>query len=692
MKKLISGITSLALVALLSPLGTIPFAFAMSVEAGADQSVTTGDEVFIYAEAADLSGGAMGVSANINWGDATISHVEGVIGADHVSIDTSHIYATSGTYTVTIEATEYDSTYAEISTESDTLTITVSDPAVMTVDAGADQSVDNGTTVSITATAHDSLPLLQWAEFTWGDGDSDFYNAILPGDMFVMGSHLYENVTETTTFEVTVCMNDSVTTACDTVNVEVVVAVEALPDLIISDISLDEMGSLSYVITNQGEEYVYNYESVQDQLTISYPDGSEGIFDTLPYLTDLTFSQPSGYSTIDAVTFSEAGIYSVTICSDSLEAVLESSEDNNCLTEEFDFAGYGDQPEDPELPEPEPDLLPDLTISDIYLDTNNVLYYEITNLGLAYVEDYGSVVDSVVITNPDSSEFSFTSNPGLSDVTFSQPLASSTVTLNSLSETGSYSVRICTDSTGVIQEESENNNCMTATLEVAGVDESGDDQQPADDGSDTPSEDTTPAPVYGGGGTSAPASGGGSASDDSADDAADSAVYGGGALETEEDVTLASDEETLEEVCGAWAFTDIDENASYYDSIYEAWCNNIIHGRSATEFAPEDAILRGEVAKVVAGVFGYAPVSGLTETSYSDLSVDNPLAPYIESLTDAGLLEGYGDGTFHSDQAIIESEVEALVGRVMGEDVDASAYVEEDGTIKRGNFMEFILQ
>lgn len=94
----------------------------------------------------------------------------------------------------------------------------------------------------------------------------------------------------------------------------------------------------------------------------------------------------------------------------------------------------------------------------------------------------------------------------------------------------------------------------------------------------------------------------------------------------------------------------------------------------------------------MAGVFGYAPITGLTETSYTDLAIDNPLAPYIESLTAEGLLEGYDDGTFRGDQAIVESEVEALMGRVIGEEVDASAYMEKDGTIKRGYFMEFILQ
>ncbi len=1082
MKRFLSGLTALVLTVTLSPLGVVPFALAMDVEAGDTQSVILGDSVTIEAEASTLDGDATSVVGTIDWGDGTTEEVTGVIGADHVSIDSTHTYASADTYTVTVTATEYDSSMVALSTVSDTTTVEVAEFTAMTIDAGDDQSVEDGTEVTVTAVASDVDGNLEWAEFTWGDGESDFYNAIPEGETSWEGSHTYDNVTETTSYEVTVCMSDGTTTdACDTVTIEVTVtdveeevctytadayesndsieeayvlvdgdSIEAsmcvaagedhydyysielgdgetltytveyqeviyipvivllddtgadvdgeeitvtyqdqdgdevtdltdyyaengsyqgliatteytsegdatyylkfmdymvhyvtsnidgtgddviaddsalldseleyyyacetfeyslsvdiaepvlpdltvsgltyndsgtisftcanegdgdvaegtegvtqvyydgevassymwsdyggyaetsffeagdsgsafitgtvpsdvseveicidgedeveesdeenncsslsllpdlevtdiyvdeynveytavnngvtdvdvetdgarnyaytdtgestsytwsnlerggntewlqagtsqedlgafgyylsdgiyevtvcvdydddvtesdednncltetvivgdvdLPDLIISEMSLGTDGAFSYVIENQGDEYVYDYEDVDVSIDITYPDGTESELTSVPYFTDETFSQPGGYSTIDAATFSDAGTYSVTVCADSSEAVTEESEDNNCMTEEFEFAGYSSGSGSTE---PSTDY-PDLIISTIDVDDADTLYYVIENQGAGYVTDYESVEDAVAITDPSGSTSEFTSTPGASDITFSQAGGYSTITLNSLADEGTYTVTICTDTTEVVTEESEDNNCTSVDVEIGGDGDGSDDG--SDGGTDDDDDDDTPAPVYGGGaatGGSSSSSSSSSSDDDSGDD----------------DITLASDDD-IEDICGEWEFTDVSEDASYYAAIYEAWCQGIVHGRTSDAFMPEDEITRGEAAKVVAGVFGYSPVEDLTETSYIDLEVDNPLAPYIEALTADGMLEGYIDeGTFKSEQDIIESEVEALMERVTGgEDVDVSEYVEENGTIKRGNFMEFILQ
>ena len=450
-----------------------------------------------------------------------------------------------------------------------------------------------------------------------------------------------------------------------------------LPDLVISEIAVDEMGFLSYVIANQSPGVVIGYQDVVNSVEITYPDGTVVELESSVGLVESDFAEPYGESTVDSATLMDAGTYSVTVCADSSEAVLEESEDNNCMTSEFEFAGYESS-------------LPDLSITQVELDDMGSLSYRLDNLDAGYVSDYESVVDSIFITYPDGSLLEVTSTPGLIvSPAFAEGYGYLVMEdVATVIDAGTYSFEVCTDAFGSILESNEDNNCMTSEFEFAGyeTEESTDDSGSSSSSSSSSSD----APVYGGGAAS---SGGGSRySDSSSSDSEEDVVYGGGAAGEEvvgDEVILSSEEE----VCGELPFLDVDGEAPYFDSIYDAWCNGIVHGRTSTSFAPEDLILRGEVAKVVAGVFGYAPIDGLTEVSYVDIDSFEPLAPYIEALTEVGILEGYTDtGMFRPHQAITIDEIKALMRRLVGEDVDLSEYSEDGVHVTRGMFMDFILR
>ena len=141
-------------------------------------------------------------------------------------------------------------------------------------------------------------------------------------------------------------------------------------------------------------------------------------------------------------------------------------------------------------------------------------------------------------------------------------------------------------------------------------------------------------------------------------------------------------------------FTDVNPNASYYDAIYNAWCKEIVDGRTPTMFTPSDQILRGEVAKVVALTFGYPPVTSLDWTPYTDVDPSQDLSPYVLVLNQVGLLEGYEneEGGFDFDEAMTVSDIETLIERIVGGSVDLSAYSDNGSTVSRGRFIEFMDQ
>ena len=114
---------------------------APTVEAGPNQSVNEGVSVSFTGSFSDPAGTADTYTVKWNFGDGSPE----VIG----TLTPSHTYADNGIYTVTLTVTDDDGGVG-----SDTLTVTVSN-VVPTVEAGPNQSVNEGVSVSFTGSFSD---------------------------------------------------------------------------------------------------------------------------------------------------------------------------------------------------------------------------------------------------------------------------------------------------------------------------------------------------------------------------------------------------------------------------------------------------------------------------------------------------------------------------------------------------------
>jgi PKD repeat protein len=171
------------------------------VEAGADQTVNEGDIVDLDPATFTDPGTADTHTATVDWGDGTPPE-PGVVDEAHGSgtVAGSHVYADNGVYTVTVTVTDDDG-----ASDSDTLTMTVANVAPV-VEAGADQTVDEGDTVSLdpatfvdpgTADAHT-------ATVDWGDGTPPEPGVVDEAAGTVSGDHVYaDNGVCTVTVSVT---------------------------------------------------------------------------------------------------------------------------------------------------------------------------------------------------------------------------------------------------------------------------------------------------------------------------------------------------------------------------------------------------------------------------------------------------------------------------------------------------------
>jgi len=103
-------------------------------------------------------------------------------------------------------------------------------------------------------------------------------------------------------------------------------------------------------------------------------------------------------------------------------------------------------------------------------------------------------------------------------------------------------------------------------------------------------------------------------------------------------------------------FADVDTSNIFKSYIEYLAARSIIKGYDGGMFYPNNYLTRGEAVKIILVATGSTDLSPIDETSFSDLSPENPLAPYIEEAYFYNIVRGYGDYTFKPDEPVLRQE------------------------------------
>lgn len=111
----------------------------------------------------------------------------------------------------------------------------------------------------------------------------------------------------------------------------------------------------------------------------------------------------------------------------------------------------------------------------------------------------------------------------------------------------------------------------------------------------------------------------------------------------------------------------------------------IINGVSETTFGLKDEMNRAQFAKVAALVMGLDINMDLHQSSFIDVSKDDPAngyaLPYIEALKAAGVTDGYSEGTYNPAGKVSKEQLATFLIRVLGKDADAKSKTYTDKTV-----------
>jgi len=290
--------------------------------------------------------------------------------------------------------------------------------------------------------------------------------------------------------------------------------------------------------------------------------------------------------------------------------------------------------------------------------------YTVENLGTVSVGAANNTVAGFTSVDQDGAEFILYDWTELGNFGFLRFDNDSTFPVVELTNDNSLladvlSFEFCVDTTNTVLESNEEDNCLSFDnpFFVAPVEE-------------TPVPEVPAAPASSGAGFVAQQN-----SDVTVEDISADVI-----LSTEEVAT-----------CGTLPFVDVAAEDISYSSIYHLWCEGVVHGRDATHYVPADPLRRDEASKITARLFGYAAFAyvetpELSMTSFMDLSTVEPLAYYVQILTDNDFFYTEKNlGVFRPHDQITYGEASALLTKVSGSKVSLDGYESTD-LIDRGTF------
>jgi hypothetical protein len=103
----------------------------------------------------------------------------------------------------------------------------------------------------------------------------------------------------------------------------------------------------------------------------------------------------------------------------------------------------------------------------------------------------------------------------------------------------------------------------------------------------------------------------------------------------------------------------VPQGSTFYEFVRCLACKGILGGYPDGTFRPNDAVTRGQLAKIVSNAAGYNdPVSGQT---FTDVPVGHTFYEFIERVAMHGVVGGYEDGTFRPGNNATRGQIAKIV-------------------------------
>ncbi|MBW3114352.1 C40 family peptidase [Bacillus sp. MCCB 382] len=119
----------------------------------------------------------------------------------------------------------------------------------------------------------------------------------------------------------------------------------------------------------------------------------------------------------------------------------------------------------------------------------------------------------------------------------------------------------------------------------------------------------------------------------------------------------------LDSVSQTKDFSDLTKSNPAYAAVMELSGKNIINGFDDQTFKPAKPVTRGQAAAIINRVL-HVPTS--SKAAYSDVSPNQSFYKDIVAMQESGIIQGYPDGTYRSNEYLSRAQMAVIVQRAFG--------------------------
>ena len=115
------------------------------------------------------------------------------------------------------------------------------------------------------------------------------------------------------------------------------------------------------------------------------------------------------------------------------------------------------------------------------------------------------------------------------------------------------------------------------------------------------------------------------------------------------------------------SYSDVPEGAWYFVAVGTLGGWRVINGYEDGTFRPETPITRAELVTAAVKLTGI-DISEAAECSFTDVSTTHLDYGYIAAAVNAGIINGYADGSFRPEKSVTRAEAVTIINRALGRD------------------------
>lgn len=110
-------------------------------------------------------------------------------------------------------------------------------------------------------------------------------------------------------------------------------------------------------------------------------------------------------------------------------------------------------------------------------------------------------------------------------------------------------------------------------------------------------------------------------------------------------------------------FSDVDSGAWYADYVQQAADEGLMSGTGSNRFSPDTPLTRAMFVTILGRLHGVDPDDFSQSTAFFDAPVGSWYAPYVNWASDSGIVTGYRDWVFGSDDPITREQMATILAR-----------------------------